>query len=137
MRRGTTAIEFAMVLPVWALLVVAMFDFGWLLYQQTALDAAANLGCRAGSLLDPGESDQNLVEVLEASTEEMEEVLRGFGAKSDDLEVDAYTMGEPPGRSLVCVVSLDVTPLTGMVTRVSKLRTSHVARLEWQREAAP
>lgn len=137
-RRGNNAIEFVLCLPIWFAVVVAIVDFGWLFYHQTALDAASNLGCRAGSLIDPGEDDAYIAQVEARATERMQEALVDLGGGDcTDCTVNAYTVGSPPGRSLRCDSTRPLDPLVGMFVDRRLLQSKQIARLEWQREAAP
>ena len=136
-RRGSNAIEFALCLPIWFAVVVAIIDFGWLFFYQTTLDAATNLGCRAGSLVDPGKVDQHIDLVKTAALDKMQVTLGGDACVSPNCTIDAYTMGAPPLRSLRCEAHLKVTPLVGLFVSTRYLASRQVSRLEWQREAAP
>lgn len=137
-RRANVALEFAFILPVWLAIVFAIMEFGWAFYRLTALDAAANVGCRAGSLIDPGENDQNVPEIEDRARQEMVAYLIALG---DDeclgCTVQASTVGAPPSRSLVCRVSRSFEPIIGLYMSPTTLHTVQVARLEWQRERAP
>lgn len=137
-RRGATALEFALLLPLWFAIVIAIVDFGWLFYQDSLLDTAANLGCRAGSLLDPGEGDERIAWVEGAANDRMVQVLVDLGRDEDceTCQVDAFTAGEPPRRSLVCVASREMQPLVGLYYDTLVLSSVQVARLEWQHAAA-
>ncbi len=137
-RRGGNAIEFALCLPLWVLIVAAIMDFGWIFYGQTTLDAAATIGCREGALMDPGEGDVNISDIEERTTLRMLAVLSSFGLdECDHCAVEASTAGEPPSRSLVCEATRRITPITGIFTDERTLHSAQVARLEWQREGAP
>lgn len=137
-RRGGNAIEFALCLPIWVLIVAAIMDFGWIFYAQTTLDAAANIGCRDGALMDPGQSDANIEDIEEVTTLRMLAVLAAFGDDDcDHCGVQASTAGDPPQRSLVCEATRRITPLTGLFTSERTLHSIQVSRLEWQREGAP
>ena len=46
---GSTVLEFALTLPLFLLLFSAVIDFGWLFYEQSALDGAIHDGCRKGA----------------------------------------------------------------------------------------
>ncbi len=137
-RRGGNAIEFALCLPLWVLIVAAIMDFGWIFYGQTTLDAAANIGCREGALMDPGEGDIDLLDIQEATTLRMLTVLTSFGFdECTSCEVEATTVGDPPARSLICAATREVAPITGVFTDARTLTSTQVARLEWQRAGAP
>src|SRR5687768_12184207 len=49
-RRGQSLVEFALMLPLLALLMLAFVDFGFLLYAHVQVANAAREGARAGSL---------------------------------------------------------------------------------------
>ena len=49
-RRGTAAVEFALVAPLLALLVVGMFEVGRALIVKASLEEAARAGCQTGTL---------------------------------------------------------------------------------------
>lgn len=48
--RGSNLVEFAMVLPVLLTMFMGVFDFGWVLHQQIALDNATREGARRGAI---------------------------------------------------------------------------------------
>jgi Flp pilus assembly protein TadG len=48
--RGTQLLEFAMVLPMLLMMFLGVFDFGWVLHQQIALDNATREGARRGAV---------------------------------------------------------------------------------------
>jgi len=137
-RRGSYTIEFALCLPVWVTVIAASIDFGWLFFHQAILDAAANAGCRQGSMVDPGENDENIEFVEERTISRMFAVLQTFGVQeSTSYTLDAFTVGESPRRTLICDVTLEASPLMGMFLDSYTLTSTQIARLEWQREAAP
>lgn len=135
-RTGSAAIEFALTLPIWLAIVFALVDFGFLYYRFSALDNAANVGCREGAIVDPGDADQHIDLVINRASDRMREVMTALGDEDCDTCVfDAYTLGTPPQRSLVCVVTRHFDPMLGLFVGPRTLRTVQVARLEWQREA--
>jgi Flp pilus assembly protein TadG len=56
-RRGSNAIEFALILPVLLILVAGVVDLGQLLYLADATVAAVAEGARAGALADPDDGE--------------------------------------------------------------------------------
>ena len=135
-RGGSAAVEFALCLPIWFAVVAAIVDFGWLFVHVNTLDGAANEGCRAGSLLDPGEDDARIGLVEQRANDRMVEMLSILGTDAcATCDVQAHTVGAPPLRSLVCVASRDVTPLVGLYYDTTTVTSQQLARLEWQREA--
>jgi len=59
---GQTLVEFAFVLPILLLLMVAIVDFGIVFYSQMAVSNAAWEGARAGAtIIDPTQGDQEII----------------------------------------------------------------------------
>ncbi len=137
-QRGSYALEFALCLPIWIAVMGGIMDFGWLLMHQAALDQSANIGCRAGSLVDPGFRDEFIGRLESAAEDGMVEFLDLLGNEDcDGCFVDASTIGDWPARSLQCDAGLDVRSLSGLFYDQRTLTTIQLARLEWQHEAAP
>ena len=59
--RGTTAVEFAIVVPLLLLILLGIIDFGRLLFVQVSLNAASREGARAASLYSPTSAQQSSV----------------------------------------------------------------------------
>ena len=139
-RRGSNAVEFALCMPIWVALVAAIMEFAWVYFQASSLNAATNIGCRAGSLIDPGENDVNLETLNTVATEAMKNVLMNNSLNNDDCSscvVTVSTTGDPPERTLVCEASRQVHPLIGMFVDTKTMTATQIARLEAQRAAAP
>jgi len=59
---GQTLVEFAFVLPILLLLMVAIIEFGIVFYSQMAVSNAAWEGARAGAtIIDPTMGDQEII----------------------------------------------------------------------------
>ncbi len=59
---GQALVEFAFVLPILLLLMVAIIDFGIIFYSQMAVSNAAWEGARAGAtIIDPAQGDQEII----------------------------------------------------------------------------
>lgn len=133
-KRGNTAVEFALTLPVFTLMVLGMIDVSWLYYHRSALDTAASVGCRAGALVDPGRGNANIGDVQYAAEEALLEALKANGGGDcDSCEVTVTTFGASPGTSLRCDVTRDFTPVAGFVVGATSLSSTMVVRLEYQR----
>jgi hypothetical protein len=65
---GQTLVEFAFVLPILLLLMVAIIDFGIIFYSQMAVSNAAWEGARAGAtIIDPSQGDQEITGAIHAA----------------------------------------------------------------------
>lgn len=137
-RRGAQALEFALLLPAFLLGVVGIMEVAWLFYLDGVLGIAAVRGCRAAALVDGGEGDSALPQVLararEVTTAELDAILGEGTAASGALTVQVGTFGQRPARSLLCTATLSVQPLPGLVLDPLVLSQPVPVRMEWQRE---
>ena len=134
-RRGAELIEMALVLPVFLLVLIGMMEVAWLFYYRSSLDAAANIGCRAGAIIDPGKNESDM-DALQVSTQAaLVQAMSEQGVADCDTQCSSAVeaVGDSPGRSLVCSVTYDFTPLIGLVLGKMQLESTQVVRMEWQR----
>lgn len=132
-RGGSSALEFALCLPVWLVVMSAIYDFSWIVLQRTTLDAALNMGCRSGAFVDPGEFDQysdDVFAVAETATWASYESL-GRGTCADCVFTATLT-GSYPNRTLRCQVDRDLDPLIGLVLDDLPVSAVQVSHLEYQ-----
>ena len=135
-RRGAAAMEFALILPVFVLLLFSLMDFGWLFFQRATLDMAATSGCRAATLIDPGIGDDNMATVEAVAFQAMgDQLYAAGGGVCDDgsCYVDLIPYGVPPGRSMICVIGREFQPLIGLTVSPTILESTIAVRMEWQR----
>lgn len=107
---GQGIVEFALVLPVFLLIVFFIIDCGWILYQNASLDyglSHASWYVDAGVMADPGDYESGEEEAADwtagygALSRAMEESIRqsaliGFRPKSLLVTVrDAFIINEP------------------------------------------
>lgn len=132
-RRGANAIEFALCMPVWLLMMSAIYDLSWLVLQRTTLDSALNMGCRSGAFVDPGAWDQDADAVLlaaeEATWSQYEKNGRG---PCIDCTFTATLQGSYPNRTLRCQLDKDYRPFIGAAFAQVDLQAVQVAQLRWQ-----
>ena len=134
-RRGSNIIEFALLLPVFWLIIAGSMDLGWYLTHQAALDDAVNRGCRAGALVDPGDSEVNVDGVVTgAELGMLAAMARSPAGECDgDCDMTVELFGDPPQRSIQCTATRPFTPLLGVVLSESVMTSGTVAMMEWQR----
>ncbi len=132
--RGVAALEFAILFPVFMAVLIAIIDYGWLFYYRAAMDSATNTGCRAGSLVDPGEFESNIADVQDRAKAVTSTTLSHLGIACDGrCGVDATPFGTNPGRSLQCTLNYDFDPLVGLYLAPLTMQSLQVSRLEYQR----
>ncbi|TVQ88824.1 MAG: pilus assembly protein [Deltaproteobacteria bacterium] len=135
-RRGSNIIEFSLLLPVFFTLIAGAIDVSWALSQQAALDDAVHRACRAGALVDPGDREAFVGDVVAEAERVLElamtaSVAGGCGDGGCDAVLELF--GDPPTRSMRCDVQSEFTPLLGIVMSESTMTAGTVAMMEWQR----
>lgn len=68
-RRGQATVEFAAALAILIVVTLAIFEFGFAMYDQITLSAAARIGARAGSLagLSASQADTAAQQAVQAA----------------------------------------------------------------------
>lgn len=79
--RGATAVEFALIVPIFLLIILFMVDAGRMLFVQAALQDSAHLGARAASI--GAEEDDVIALTIEASSA----AVAMSGSHKNSLEV--------------------------------------------------
>lgn len=88
---GQALVEFAFVLPVLLLLMVAIIDFGLIFYTQITVTNAAWEGARAGAtIVDPTRGDQEITGAVQAAA---------FGLDPLRLSIDIDPAQDEPPRN--------------------------------------
>ncbi len=103
--RGQALVEFAVVLPVFFLLVAGMFDFGLGIYSDLTLVNAAREGARLG-VIDPG------------NTSAIEERVRAMAGNLDASKLNVTIACERPSGSSFTACT-DKQWLPGDATKVT------------------
>jgi hypothetical protein len=132
-RRGATALELGLTLPVFLALVFALLDVSWWLWQQANLDHAARTGCRAAAQVDAGPDGAAIGEAQAVAGATVEAALTAARAPCDGrCTVDVALVGAPPARALDCTVTRTLDPLVGLAFRPRAQVARASAWLEWQ-----
>lgn len=97
--RGSTAVEFALLLPILATLTFGMIDFGRMLWFQEVLVNATRDGARQGTLFNSG-NGSNEIEGFIA------QALANGGVGSTGLNVTVNGLGTGQGNPLTVTSSI-------------------------------
>jgi len=106
---GQSLVEFALVLPIFLLVLFAIVDFGMAFHAWITVTNSAREGARLGSVRAP-EDDIN------------QRVRDTAGSLGDDLDVTITNAEGDPGESVVVDVSYGyslITPLVGILGVIS------------------
>ena len=129
-RRGSSAVEFALTLPVFVMIIGMFADYGWVFFQKAMLDNAIHEGCRQGAVTDPSRLDPHTVADT-AIHDQMEAVGQPCGSGCTVTLVDT---GVNPAVSLQCLIDRPVTSLTGIAPVPASLQSMTLMRYEFQDE---
>lgn len=134
-RRGANAIEFALTLPVFLVLIMGIIDYGFYFGGQAVLDAAVLEGTRLGAITDPADG-ADLEDIAETRMEEIASMMCGSNCvyNCEDRTVNLVIAGDTePIRELACTINWPITPLVGLVPMPSNITSRGRQLLEWQR----
>jgi Flp pilus assembly protein TadG len=121
---GQTAVEFALVLPILAVLLIAIVEFGVVFHDYVTVTDASRVGARKAAVSrfvgDSGAS-------AETAAENAAESLKGGGLTVDCTSTDWDT----PGSDVSCTVSYPYAiNLVGWVVTSGMLTSKTTERLE-------
>ena len=134
-RRGANALEFALTLPAFLLIVFGMIEYGGYFAGQAMVDSVVNIACREGAMIDP-----LLEDVPARTTERMRTMIESLPLLDCDGRCDIRSgeTGIVPGRSLTCQVSVPYRGITGWTVALpDSISAGAMMRYEWQRAPVP
>ena len=134
-RRAANAIEFALTLPAFLLILFGLIEFGGYFGGQAMIDSVVTIACREGAMLDPIEED-----VPAAAIARMQSMIDTLPLIDCDggCDVRARETGVVPGRSLVCQATVPYTGITGWsMSLPENIHGGSMMRYEWQRPPTP
>ena len=136
-RRGANALEFAILLPVFVLLVGGSIDLSWMMLQRGTMRTAVGRGCRMGSLVDPGLKEATVADVHTRAQAAVRAIYEEGVGPCPSCTVNTAIVGTLPNRSLSCRL---VAPWAGGLAPAlsgvlgGTMSDEAVARLEFQRQ---
>jgi Flp pilus assembly protein TadG len=110
--RGAALVEFAIVVPVFFLLVFGIIEFGWAFFQNLDVRHGAREGARLASVnykttANPTPADQ--------TTQIVNELCARMDAGDVDIDIQLTRTGGAVGDELVVSVSKELQQLTGFL----------------------
>jgi len=142
-KRGASAIEFALTLPLFLLFMFGTMEYGWYFFQHAQVIYATQDGCRAGAVARTGGRDWEGIKTYHrhyTARDQILRTLRGAGVISCNspmgckISVRGRDMGsKQPGMMMVCDVEVLAPPLIGFVPLPGGVMRAHAERVfEWQ-----
>lgn len=129
---GQALVEFAFVLPILLLLMVAIIDFGIMFYSQMAVSNAAWEGARAGAtIIDPSQGDQEITGAIHNAAYGLDISLLTIDIDpAQDEPPRNQSFPAPRGESLTITVIYNVELTFPQVT--VPISGQAVTRMEYQ-----
>ena len=133
LRRGASAIEFALCLPIFCAIVFGIIEYGWVFFQQANVIAAVREGARLGVTL-PRTSDPEGTAIAEVRN-----TLRGVGYTS--AQVDAATVtatvtdstaNGAPSDAMTVVARVPYQQIIGMIPVPPEIHAEMTMMMEFQ-----
>lgn len=128
-RKGVAHIEFALVLPVLILMLVATMEYGFMFFRRGLVMDAGREACRQGAVVHP--EDDYVSEVEDALLAELATVGVNCGELACDASVS--TDGEAPKEVLICEFDVEYRSMTGMVPTPDNVTSGYIYHFEQQR----
>jgi Flp pilus assembly protein TadG len=125
-RRGSNAVEFALILPILITLFAGIVEWGWTLNQQMMVLQAAREGARAG-VSTPRDDDPE-----SAAQTRVVQSLNDMGLKGSAAAVTVNIIGAYPDELLQVDLALPHEPIIGLVPMPVDLKAALTMRLEEQ-----
>lgn len=121
---GQAMVEFALVLPVFLLILCGIIDFGWLFYNQLSLNNACREGARYAVVnTAEGASTQQIENHIENLTTGV------FANNGVDISIEYTSKGDPTAGDIKVSLEADIsffTPVLSSVLGKEKTITSTV-----------
>jgi Flp pilus assembly protein TadG len=126
-RRGSRAVEFALILPVLLAFLFGIMDYGWFFSQQIAVSGAVRDGARSGSTTPQDEGADPVLAAEQA-------VARALSAAgfSGDVQLDVALEGAAPDQAIWVAASAPYNSLTGFVPVPEYVAAQLTMRMEDQ-----
>lgn len=110
--RGAALVEFAIVVPLFFLLVFGIMEFGWAFYQHLDVRHGAREGARLAAVnykttANPSAADQ--------TTQIVTELCNRMDAGDEEIDIQLTRTGGAVGDELEVTVSKDLQQLTGFL----------------------
>lgn len=132
MRRGASAVEFALVLPVMTLFVAGIIEFGWFITQTLDVSRAARDASRYGASVYEARDVPPGTLSIPAAESFAREILDGAGvACGEGCSVQAR-VETTPFETVTVEITAPYEPLFGMVTLPHDIRGSFMTAVEAQ-----
>jgi len=134
-RRGSNLIEFALLLPIYLVIMALIFDYGWFFFMRSVAQTSVRDGCRAGAVVPP---DDNATDAAKSAIQDGMSGFTFFGvdcSSSEDTRcgISIETSGASPDETIDCQMSVEYPGMTGMIPVPEAVVVKSSVRFELQR----
>lgn len=130
-RRGASAIEFALCLPIFLAIVFSVIEYGWVFFQQANVIASVREGVRyAVTLPQNGSPSPD-----EAAIDRVRNTLLGVGYTSGQVSratITATYNGSTPEETLTVAADVPYTSIIGLIPTPPTIHAEMTMILELQ-----
>lgn len=130
-RRGASAIEFALCLPVFCALIFGVIEYGWIFFQQANVIAAVREGARYSVTLDKNGTPAP----DEAAIDRVKTTLKGVGY-SDSMvaaaTIGAVYTGASPEETITVSANVPYQAIIGIIPTPGTIHGEMTMILELQ-----
>lgn len=110
---GQSMVEFALILPIFLLILCGIIDFGWLFYNQLSLNNACREGARYAVVnTAEGANTQAIIEHIENTTTTV------FANDGVDINIEYSSPGDPTLGDVTVSLEADITFFTPVLSTV-------------------
>jgi Flp pilus assembly protein TadG len=125
--RGAAAVEFALVFPLFLLIVLGTIDFGYFFFVSEIVGNAAREGARAGSVVEP---DAGNGPAIAAAQSAASDYLNRGGLQNRGVTANVTTVN---GVAAVEVsIAYPVGSITGFLSDIMPANAQATAVMRWQ-----
>jgi Flp pilus assembly protein TadG len=128
-RRGSQAVEFALILPILLSISSGIIDYGWYFSQRQQLLGLVNLSARAASTIDSQASDISPCEYIQQN---LNQILNESGHSQNGRSISTQIVKVNNESRLTVTLNQNFSPLFGLVTTPQDGTIISVYRLEDQ-----
>ncbi len=136
-RRGSNAIEFALILPVFLALISVVFEYGYYFFMRSVVSRSVREGCRNGAVVPPNSTPGP----EDTAQDDISSNMGGynfFGADCDsaddaNCDITVGTSGSSPNELLTCTMTMSYGGITGAIPVPDAISFTSFALLEVQR----
>ena len=131
MRRGASALEFALTLPVVMIVLAGILEYGWYLFQLANVVHALRDGTRIGVTVPLTDT----IPPTDRAEQHARSVMNGLGVPCDEGEGCTITAIITPSEEfdvLNLTIEVDYTPIVGLLPSPSQLQGSFTMMMQEQ-----